>query len=75
MLQLNHRNQEFMSEAERIAREFHEAYELLAPDHSYSTRIASAVPWEDVPANNKSLMIATVERLLEQGVIEPGVIQ
>lgn len=45
---------------EALARRFHEAYERLAPEFSYETRKASAVPWEDVPENNRRLMIATV---------------
>jgi hypothetical protein len=60
------------SPAGEIARRFHETYESLAPDHGYETREESAKPWEAVPAQNKNLMIATVERLLETGVIRPG---
>lgn len=55
--------------AEAIAREFHEAYERLAPKHGYSTRKESAVPWQDVPQQNRELMIAVVEDLLREGVI------
>lgn len=55
--------------AEGIARSFHEAYEELAPSHGYETRKSSRVPWEDVPANNKNLMIAVVARLLEREAI------
>ena len=58
-----------MSEAEEIAQAFHEAYERLAPVFQYETRKASAVPWKNVPHNNQLLMIATVEDLLERGVI------
>lgn len=29
-----------------------------APEHSYKTREASAVPWDQVPLNNRRLMIA-----------------
>jgi hypothetical protein len=54
---------------EGIARAFHEAYEELAPEFGYRTREASAVPWEKVPNGNKALMMATVARLLERGVI------
>jgi hypothetical protein len=43
---------------EDAARLFHETYERLAPEHGYRTREASAVPWEDVPEPNRSLMIA-----------------
>ena len=45
-------------EAEAVARLFHETYERLAPSFGYETRKASAVPWEDVPENNRRLMIA-----------------
>lgn len=61
-----------MIEAEAIARAFHEAYERLAPGHGYETREASAVPWEDVPQENRALMIATVTSLLDNDVIRPG---
>ena len=44
--------------SEKLAKEFHESYERLASTFNYETRKASAVPWKDVPANNKSLMIA-----------------
>lgn len=43
---------------ERLAKLFHDTYERLAPVYNYNTRKASAVPWEDVPENNKSLMVA-----------------
>lgn len=56
-------------DAERVARAFHETYERLAPQHGYETRKASAVPWADVPENNKSLMIAVVADLLADGPI------
>jgi hypothetical protein len=59
-----------MSKAEEIAKAFHETYERLAPEYGYKTREASAVPWEDVPENNKALMIATVARLRMLGVIK-----
>lgn len=58
--------------AERIAARFHETYEALAPDHSYQTRKASAVPWENVPVDNRMLMVHVVRDLLEAGVIAPG---
>lgn len=61
-----------MTDAERIAQKFHEAYEALAPEHGYKTRERSAVPWEDVPADNKALMIATVQNLLDYGIFTPN---
>lgn len=59
-----------MTEAEEIARAFHESYERLAPEFNYKTRERSAIPWDDVPENNKDLMIAVALDLLESGVIE-----
>lgn len=59
-------------DADRIAREFHETYEYLAPDFSYKTREASSVPWQDVPENNKNLMTAVVDNLMQRGIISPG---
>lgn len=56
---------------DQVARAFHETYERLAPEHGYTTRAASAVPWEQVPAENRSLMTAVVGRLTAEGVIRP----
>lgn len=52
-----------------ITKAFHEAYEELAPNYGYKTREASAVPWADVPNQNKKLMEATVRKLIMDGVI------
>ena len=54
------------SPAEWLAMMFHEKYERLAPSFSYSTREASAKPWEDVPENNKKLMIAVCQEFLDE---------
>jgi len=54
---------------QRIAKEFHETYERLAPEHGYLTRSACNVPWSAVPANNKSLMRAVVRNLIDRKVI------
>lgn len=51
---------------ETVAQWFHEAYERLAPQHSYSTRKASAKPWSEVPENNRALMVATVAEVLRK---------
>lgn len=50
--------------AEKMARLFHEKYELYAPTFGYETRKASAVPWEDVPQDNKQLMISVCNAVL-----------
>lgn len=51
---------------EVLAQLFHETYEHLAPQYGYETRKASAVPWEDVPVENKLLMIAVAGVILEE---------
>ena len=48
-------------DADKLAKQFHEAYERLAPSFGYKTRKASAVPWEDVPENNRLLMQAVIK--------------
>ena len=50
--------------SEKLAEQFHDAYEELAPAFSYKTRKASAVPWKDVPEQNKHLMVAVAERVM-----------
>jgi hypothetical protein len=60
-----------MTQAEEIAKEFHTSYEKLASNHGYSTRKSNAVPWDKVLPSNKSLIIATVQDLLDRGVILP----
>lgn len=55
--------------AEELARLFHETYEQLAPQFGYQTRKSSAKPWAEVPGENKRLMIATVQALVDAGAI------
>jgi hypothetical protein len=51
---------------EELARFFHETYERLAPEYQYETREDSAVPWDEVPEDNKRLMIATAAEVLRK---------
>jgi len=51
--------------AEDLARRFHETYERLAPSFGYKTREASAKPWEEVPLDNRNLMIAVAGEIIE----------
>jgi hypothetical protein len=51
-------------DAETLARRFHETYERLAPSFGYTTRPETAVPWEQIPEQNRRLMIAVCEELL-----------
>ena len=53
-----------MMTAEQLAEFFHETYENLAPRYDYDTRLASKVPWSQVPERNKKLMIAVAEKVL-----------
>ena len=57
-------------DAEQLAREFHEAYERLAPDFGYKTRDASAKPWEEVPENNRKLMTAVCAEVMAPKITE-----
>lgn len=54
---------------ERIARRFHEEYEALAPAHEWATQEASAVPWDDLPDNQRRLMVNVVANLIVKKVI------
>lgn len=56
--------------AEKVARAFHAHYERLAPDHGYRTREASAKPWDEVPKNNRALMVATALAVIEELELE-----
>lgn len=60
-----------VDKSESIAKAFHDTYERLAPSFGYSTRKSSAVPWEEVPDNNKALMIATVREVMNSSLPEP----
>lgn len=55
-----------MNEAENLARRFHETYERLAPQFGYETRRESAKPWEEVPEQNRNLMIAVCAEILDE---------
>lgn len=52
---------------EQLAKQFHETYERLAPEYGYKTREASAVPWNEVPEQNKKLMIAVCREIMTKG--------
>jgi hypothetical protein len=51
-----------------LARRFHECYELLAPEFRYSTRKESAVPWDEVPEPNRSLMVAVATAIAHEAL-------
>lgn len=49
---------------EKLAEKFHTLYEAFAPEYGYETRKESAVAWEDVPEQNKKLMIRVCKTIL-----------
>lgn len=53
--------------AEELAKQFHDLYERFAPLYNYKTREKTAVAWEDVPDNNKGLMVAVANAILYPG--------
>lgn len=53
-----------MLTAEELATLFHSTYERLAPKFEYETKLDSRKTWEDVPDNNRNLMIATSEEVI-----------
>lgn len=53
---------------EQLARDFHEAYERLAPEFGYKTRKESAVPWKEVPEQNRQLMIAVAAEIIQRHI-------
>lgn len=55
------------TEAEALARRFHQAYERLAPQYGYTTRHASRVSWDRVPERNRRLMVAVAQELIDAG--------
>lgn len=59
-----------VSVAERIAKEFHDTYEKLAPQFGWNTQTSSRKPWADVPKENKLLMIEVIHDLMDRGIIE-----
>ena len=53
-------------DAEHLAMFFHSTYEDLAPNYGYKTRVASAVPWGNVPEANRRLMVEVASRALAE---------
>lgn len=51
-------------DAPAIAQSFHETYERLAPSFGYTTRPESRVPWQQVPEQNRKLMVAVVDEVV-----------
>lgn len=58
--------------AEELAQAFHESYERRAPSFGYSTREESAKPWSEVPENNRRLMVAVCDEMLNRMPVLAG---
>lgn len=52
-----------MIESEELAKLFHDIYETLAPQYGYETRKETRVKFDELPENNKKLMIAVCSRV------------
>lgn len=53
-------------DAVALARRFHELYEELAPSTGYKTRPETRVPWDELPRENRFLMIAVCSVILKE---------
>lgn len=54
-----------MSDALHWAIRFHDCYEELAPKFGYESRYQHEA-WEELPENNRLLMLATVTQVLKE---------
>ena len=61
---------EELAQVHKIAQAFHETYERLAPEYGWVTQKESAMSWEDIPVENKLLMINVVAKLFNDGIIK-----
>jgi hypothetical protein len=62
----------YETQVEAIAHAFHDSYEKQADEHGWQTQESTRVAWEDLPEQNRTLMIAVVSDLLRDGVIAVG---
>jgi hypothetical protein len=61
-----------LNDSELIAKRFHEVYEDLAPTMGWETQERSRKTWEELPIENKWLMVKVVEQLMEEKIIYKG---
>ena len=54
--------------AEQIARAFHETYIRLAPE-SGMVPVPPAIPWAGLPEQDRQLMVAVMQALLDAGIL------
>ena len=63
-----------LTDAELIAKRFHEVYEELLPSMSsvWENQGRVSKKWEELPTENKWLMVKVVDQLMEEKVIYKG---
>lgn len=61
-----------LNDSELIAKRFHEVYEDLTPTMGLETQERSRKTWEELPIENKWLMVKVVEQLMEEKIIYKG---
>lgn len=59
--------------SERLAKRFHHHYETLAPNFDYQTRKEPAVEWENIPENDRRLMLAVCREVLKE--VDSGILE
>ena len=59
--------------APELAETFHRVYEKLAPKYGYKTRKKTRKHWDDLPDNNKKLMVAVAQVILNKYFKKPKV--
>ena len=66
VLLIYEKERKLLIKPETLAKRFHTWYESLASKYGYKTRKKSAVPWSEVPKNNRDLMTAVCRQILDE---------
>ena len=64
--------EEYDKKVKLIAKEFHTVYEKNAPDYGYRSRNTQEVPWGDVIAWKKTLLLMVIDDLIDRDIIQFG---
>ncbi len=60
-----------MSEEEQLAKFFHTLFDALAPVYEYPTREDPRLPWDELPANYRRLMVEVCKRVILCWFVKP----
>lgn len=52
--------------SEELAKFFHDEYDKLAPRYGWRTQISTQVTFDQLPDNNRALMVAVCEQVVEE---------